>query len=826
VLTLNIGINEVLVAITMDINGTNIRAGYCFEVDNDVAFKKIYEVPTPTFDIQHYESKGHKAQFKSYLLERFIPIVLEGIKLCREISIEELLREILYPTDLRNSIIEQGIDRIPLGISFSGQVSEEGIIYSASSIFKAGDLKGIFNDSKFDKDGLNLKDIIKDKYPRSEVFILNNISAAAWKYSEEEELRKYDKFLILHIASGVGSKVFDNTKKEIIIDKKGICGELGHICCSKEDFLKKYSFECACGSKNHLAAFILPNGLKTLFHYYSEHSEGKFNLKRFLNHREIQINEDDIDDIIERIKKSYHDQSKVGHDVMKYIAKLLAQVISYTILSIGIDKVIIKGSQFKRLDDNITKEFFGSIIISLKEHLNNYFKPDDNFVINRCLDEEEDRKESIIGMFYYINRQILSTCRVSSGYCFQKPAFELSANNSVKYPIIRTDSLFSPKDNLLQKIVGSRRTLIIYDQHYDSNYDKKIPAQLKKYFDNSSNIEIKCINPINPDNSEQKNMESVLKVIDYAWEFKLPRNGLMMAIGGGVTLDIVGFAAQQYMRMVDYVKIPTTLMGQIDAGIAVKVGVNYKDGKNLTGGFYPPLAVINHIPFLYDLPDSHMECGIAEILKMGIIESESIIIGLNGIQKGELTGQNLKLDRGLREKFIKIMDESIEKMLFHLQKNLYEKNSLKREVDFGHTFSPSLESVSGYKVPHGYAVAIDMFISCFIANELRLIKNDIFINYLELMKKFNIITYPEILDTEKERIFGESIIKTVGHRGGNFNMVIPYEEVGKHGFINLDECKNEDGYQKIVELDTLKIYYMRAVEYLQKLKLRGEIKCL
>ena len=173
-------------------------------------------------------------------------------------------------------------------------------------------------------------------------------------------------------------------------------------------------------------------------------------------------------------------------------------------------------------------------------------------------------------------------------------------------------------------------------------------------------------------------------------------------------MDIAGFAAQQYHRMVKYIRVPTTLVGQIDAGIGIKVGINYHENKNLLGSFYPPQQVINCKEFLYDLDKDNFANGISETFKAGIadyfeiveiLSSKSIFFSPETIRTGKT-----------RTLFRQLIDMAINTMLRNISRNLFEDASLMMLMDFGHTFSPIIEDETQYLVPHGFAVAIDMFI--------------------------------------------------------------------------------------------------------------------
>jgi len=797
--------------IGVDVSGSLISACICeYARDNYTVHccKPRFTRATPKFDRDKYGG-----DFEKYL-KVFIRSIHE--------SILEVKANYINNNDSRKTV---KWDELPIGISFSGQIGKDGDIYSASSIFGSERPKN-----------LNLISEIKTEpeLKSTKIFVLNNISAASWEYSVEKSA--YKRFLVLHIGSGVGSKVFDNVKKEIIIDSLGLAGELGHISIPKPSHLKDYEFICNCGQENHLAAFILPDGLRCLYKYYSKGEESQ-------------------EDIFSAINKNF---DNFGKSIIRELVELVGRTISYMILAIGVDKVIIKGEQFYQFIIPVREYFVDNLNEIVYRYLKDYYPESENFIDSTLIfkdrdrktgmdhedADEEDRLDSIKGMLRYITHFFDSNYRVTKGYFASYPTFLLSYKYDIFYPVIRSENIFKFENTLLADLIGKRKTLIIVDENYIRKISNDFYSRVIEYFKHkqkkvceekyieeekdfeSYDIIIEMITPISEGTigGEKKDMDNVIKIIDWAQKYQLPRDGLLVAIGGGVVLDTVGFAAQQFRRSIDYIKVPTTLIGQIDAGIGVKVGVNFGNKKNLIGAFYPPKFVVNDITFLFTLGDKELMCGIAEILKMGIICSSEIIQHLEKIN--HLTGAHLRGDRALQETFIQVMDKAIETMLVELQNNLFEKE-LKRIVDFGHTFSPIIESISDYRIPHGLAVAIDMYICIIIAAEMELISTDIKNRYIDLLEKYNLLINPhlsgrsgkpneEILVVHKENIFTDSIKKTIQHRGGNLNLVVPCAQIGQSGFINLTQCPSQDtrDYKKIVTVELLKSMYDNALDTL------------
>lgn len=198
----------------------------------------------------------------------------------------------------------------------------------------------------------------------------------------------------------------------------------------------------------------------------------------------------------------------------------------------------------------------------------------------------------------------------------------------------------------------------------------------------------------------------------------------VIAIGGGVCMDIVGFAASIYRRRTPYVRVPTTLMGYVDASVGAKSGVNFYtpgDGwrKNKLGSYLPPVLTLLDRSFLSTLDQRQLSNGAAEIAKMAIVKDPQLFADLcdYGPQLIEHKFQSLPASKGGVTVPTRVLDAAIQTMLEELAPNLWE-DSLHRLVDFGHVFSMELEMAVLFdeKLFHGEAVAIDMAFCAVLAH--------------------------------------------------------------------------------------------------------------
>eukprot|EP00775_Hariotina_reticulata_P007120 gene7119-7334_t len=251
---------------------------------------------------------------------------------------------------------------------------------------------------------------------------------------------------------------------------------------------------------------------------------------------------------------------------------------------------------------------------------------------------------------------------------------------------------------------GMRRLVVV-----DENVHQLYREQIDKYFQHHG-VEVHLM-PL-PTREENKEFDLVFKIAEALEDFKLNRRQEpIIAIGGGVCLDAAGLAANLYRRNTGIIKVPTTVMGVVDASIGIKTAVNFHEKKNKLGTYCPPLGVFYDTSFLQTLEQRHISNGAAEILKMACIKDEKLFSLL------ERHAEDLISNKFQGEVGSQAFRRSIQGMLEELEYNLWEA-ILVRLVDYGHTISPELEMAAlrgSDMLLHGEAVNIDMALSTEIA---------------------------------------------------------------------------------------------------------------
>lgn len=341
--------------------------------------------------------------------------------------------------------------------------------------------------------------------------------------------------------------------------------------------------------------------------------------------------------------------------------------------------------------------------------------------------------------------------------------------HTIEYEVINTSQLFHPQNWALLsagRIEDARRFVVV-----DSNVDKYYSAEIRNYFSHH-HIEAKIITF--PGGEENKTVEHFLSILRELDSFPIHRRDEpIIAIGGGVLTDAVGFVASSYRRGVPHIKVPTTLMGYVDASIGIKTGVNFNGSKNRLGAFHPPQKVLLDKSLLKTLPKRHILNGVCEIIKLAIIKDAGLFCLLEeqGAQSVEVHFQNEEGDV--------ILDRAISGMLEELQPNLFEED-LARKVDFGHTFSYGLETRHEAHLFHGEAVLLDIVISTLIANARDLLCDEETSRIFRLINDLGIELNASILDPS---LLWQSLTERTYHRNGLQRVPMP-NGIGNCVFVN------------------------------------------
>lgn len=243
---------------------------------------------------------------------------------------------------------------------------------------------------------------------------------------------------------------------------------------------------------------------------------------------------------------------------------------------------------------------------------------------------------------------------------------------------------------------ANRKAMIIYDAKL-----KEEAFTFAKIFDRPALHSL-------PVSEDIKKLSSAEKIYTKMIKEQMDRESLIIAIGGGVATDLSGFVASTYLRGIEWLSIPTTLVGQVDAAIGGKTGVNHPLGKNLIGTFHQPSLILCNPVFLKKLPIRDRISGLGEVIKYGLIDDSSLYRSLEKNWESYLNLESPLLDQAIKR--------CIELKMEAVLKDEKDRVGIRQVLNFGHTFAHAIEAATEYKVyRHGEAVVLGMRIALFIS---------------------------------------------------------------------------------------------------------------
>ena len=244
-----------------------------------------------------------------------------------------------------------------------------------------------------------------------------------------------------------------------------------------------------------------------------------------------------------------------------------------------------------------------------------------------------------------------------------------------------------------------------------------------------------------PDGETSKSLQEAEKIFTRAIECGLDRKSFVIALGGGVVGDLAGFVAATFMRGINLIQIPTTLLAQVDSSVGGKTAVNHALGKNLIGAFHQPRAVFIDLKFLETLPEREIKSGLGEVVKYGVISDEKFFTYLEDNAE-KILQRDLKTLAHVVKRSCEIKAEVVGKD--------EREAGLRRILNFGHTMAHAIEEETAYKkFRHGEAVAVGMIAAAQISCELGKTSAENVLRLERLIKRFGMMTNCAGLDADK-----------------------------------------------------------------------------
>lgn len=264
---------------------------------------------------------------------------------------------------------------------------------------------------------------------------------------------------------------------------------------------------------------------------------------------------------------------------------------------------------------------------------------------------------------------------------------KVTVNTSTPYDILIERGLIDKSGELIRSVTGAKKACLITDSNVGAIYAERVTASLERAGFETALFAF-------PAGESEKRLDTVASMLSFMADFRMTRGDIVVALGGGVTGDMAGFAAAVYMRGVSFVQIPTSLLAQVDSSVGGKTGVDIPQGKNLVGAFHQPILVIIDPDTLETLSERFLRDGMGEVIKYGCIKDAALFRTLEN------------------ENAFDIIEDIIETCVC-IKRDVVDRDEKERGermlLNFGHTLGHSLEKLYNFEgLTHGEAVAIGM----------------------------------------------------------------------------------------------------------------------
>ena len=328
----------------------------------------------------------------------------------------------------------------------------------------------------------------------------------------------------------------------------------------------------------------------------------------------------------------------------------------------------------------------------------------------------------------------------------------ITVSASKTYNVLIGSNLIKDLGNHIISIKGHCRCAIISDSNVWPIYRDQVCNALKS-------ADLDAVSYVFPAGEASKNTETYIRILHFLTENHITRSDLIIALGGGVTGDMAGFTAATYLRGVDYIQVPTSLLAMVDSSVGGKTAIDLSCGKNLVGAFYQPRMVLCDINTLNTLPRDIFRDGCAEVIKYGILFSRQLFdhLMLKGLDfdREEVISTCVELKRT-----VVAQDE-----FDHGQRQL---------LNLGHTIGHCIEAESDFEITHGQAVAAGMCIIARAGTVLGITKTDTCCKIEKLIQKFNL----PVNTTYAADVLIKRALSDKKRSGDLMNLVVP-EVIGQ-----------------------------------------------
>ena len=305
---------------------------------------------------------------------------------------------------------------------------------------------------------------------------------------------------------------------------------------------------------------------------------------------------------------------------------------------------------------------------------------------------------------------------------------KITVHTGRPYDILIDDGLLEQAGDLVRRVSGAKRICLISDSNVYPLYGNRVVQALE-----SADFQV-CTLVFDAGEASKK-PETVLNMVNYMAREGLTRGDLVVALGGGVVGDLTGFGASTYLRGIDFIQVPTTLLAQVDSSVGGKTGVDFLQYKNMVGAFHQPRLVYMNMSTLQSLPNREFTCGMGEILKTGLICDEEFFRFVCKNQP-EIS----KLDLSMLSRMIRRCCEIKAGVVERDPKEQGERALL----NLGHTVGHAVEKMKNFQLLHGQCVGVGLIAAAYLSMQRGLLTEE---EYEEIRKGCHSYNLPLSVDS-------------------------------------------------------------------------------
>ncbi|MFC1517380.1 3-dehydroquinate synthase [Candidatus Margulisiibacteriota bacterium] len=352
------------------------------------------------------------------------------------------------------------------------------------------------------------------------------------------------------------------------------------------------------------------------------------------------------------------------------------------------------------------------------------------------------------------------------------------------YPIYIGQNIFKKIPSLFSRIKTGNKVMIITNPLLAKYFGNKLKGLLESKTDKDIYL---LVLPLEEKN---KNLKTIERIFQELTKNNFERSSSLIALGGGVIGDIVGYASATYLRGINYFQVPTTLLAQVDSSVGGKTAVNLATGKNLVGAFYQPKAVFIDSDPLESLSKKEWLGGLAEVIKYGVIQDKALFAYLEKLFPVLPAPKKICLKDFDLQKIIKRCCEIKANVVSKDEK----ESGLRAILNYGHTIGHAIEILTKHKYNHGEAVALGMTAASYIAEDMHLVNNSFVQRQKNLLKKVGL---PIMLKNINLRKLIDIMKLDKKVKNGKIRFVLPVK-IGKVKiFNNVTTAQIENALQRL-----------------------------